>query len=182
MNIYYVNPNPNPSHYHRGCGCICGPPSYRTAFLENTAPISHASLDLLSQPHPVIVAFIASMARAELALQTLFYLYPVLLTLTLIGAQCLLFFRNRRREAARIANPSPSDHEPKRPERTRRICAWLIWSLQLVQSALLIASTSLAAKEALADHGEAPGTTAFPFSAYLVSAPTTCACSDGPLT
>ncbi|KID82981.1 ABC transporter, transmembrane domain, type 1 [Metarhizium guizhouense ARSEF 977] len=109
------------------------------------------------------------MARAELALQTLFYLYPVLLTLTLIGAQCLLFFRNRRREAASIANPSPSDHEPKRPERTRRTCAWLIWSLQLVQSALLIASTSLAAKEALADHDEAPGKTAFPFSAYLAS-------------
>jgi hypothetical protein len=108
--------------------------------------------------------FVASMARAELALGSLFYLYPFLLTLTLVGAQCVLFFRNRRREAARIRNPSASEHEPKqqprRSERIRRTCAWLIWLLQLIQSGSLLASISLAAKEAAA----------FPFSAYLVSA------------
>lgn len=111
------------------------------------------------------------MARAELALSTLFYLYPFLVTLTLIGAQCIVFYLNRRREAARTADPSSSDdiHEPK--QHTRHISAWLIWSLQLILSGLLIASISLAVKEALADHGEGPGTAAFPFSAYLVSDP-----------
>lgn len=114
------------------------------------------------------------MAVAELALSSLFYLYPFLVTLTLVAAQCLLFYLNRRREAARAANPSSADdvHDSKQPQtdRTQRNCAWLIWSFQLLLCGLLIASISLTVNEALADHGDTPGSAAFPFSAYLVSA------------
>ena len=115
------------------------------------------------------------MVSAELALAALFYIYPVLLALALVGAQCLLFYRNRRREAARASSPI-ADHKPKPPlplpRRTRRLYAWLIWSLQLLLSGLLLASIALTVKEALRPNAVTAGEVAFAFSAYLVSATT----------
>lgn len=113
------------------------------------------------------------MASAELDLAALFYIYPVLLTLTLVGAQCLLFYRNRRQEVARASSTIP-DHKPEPPplppRRTRRLYAWLIWSLQLLLSGLLVASIALTVKEALRPNAVTGDDVAFAFSAYLVSA------------
>ncbi|RSL87084.1 hypothetical protein CEP51_002450 [Fusarium floridanum] len=106
------------------------------------------------------------MASPEVGLKVIFYLYPCLLFVTLLGSQCLQFYLSRGREPRRIA----LDNEQKqKAESIRRVYARVIWSLQLVLLLLFVASIAVAAREAVSGHHDSDGTVDFSFSAYLAS-------------
>lgn len=108
---------------------------------------------------------IPAMASTQLGLKIAFYTYPCLLFLTLFGVQSYQFYRSRRRNARHDAsNVEP----PQNAGSVRIIYARLIWSFQLVLSALLIVSIVIAVREAVARQHEVVGTIEFSFSAYLV--------------
>jgi hypothetical protein len=105
------------------------------------------------------------MASPEVGLKVIFYLYPCLLFVTLLGSQCLQFYLSRGREPRRIA----LDNEQKqKAESIRRVYARVIWFLQLVLSLLFVASIAITAREAVSGHHDSDGTVDFSFSAYLV--------------
>ncbi|UPK92891.1 hypothetical protein LCI18_003826 [Fusarium solani-melongenae] len=106
------------------------------------------------------------MASPEVGLKVIFYLYPCLLFVTLLGSQCLQFYLSRGREPRRIA----LDNEQKqKAEGIRRVYARVIWFLQLVLSLLFVASIAITAREAVSGHHDSDGTVDFSFSAYLAS-------------
>ncbi|KAM6530257.1 hypothetical protein FALCPG4_008382 [Fusarium falciforme] len=106
------------------------------------------------------------MASPEVGLKVIFYLYPCLLFVTLLGSQCLQFYLSRGREPRRIA----LDNEQKqKAESIRRVYARVIWFLQLVLSLLFVASIAINAREAVSGHHDSDGTVDFSFSAYLAS-------------
>ncbi|KAI8664477.1 hypothetical protein NCS57_00487800 [Fusarium keratoplasticum] len=106
------------------------------------------------------------MASPEVGLKVIFYLYPCLLFVTLLGSQCLQFYLSRGREPRRIA----LDNEQKQKAETiRRVYARVIWFLQLVLSLLFVASIAITAREAVGGHHDSDGTVDFSFSAYLAS-------------
>ncbi|RSL55240.1 hypothetical protein CEP54_009498 [Fusarium duplospermum] len=106
------------------------------------------------------------MASPEVGLKVIFYLYPCLLFVTLLGSQCLQFYLSRGREPRRIA----LDNEQKqKAESIRRVYARVIWSLQLVLLLLFVASIAITAREAVSGHHDSDGTVDFSFSAYLAS-------------
>ncbi|KAH7268664.1 hypothetical protein B0J15DRAFT_419120 [Fusarium solani] len=106
------------------------------------------------------------MASPEVGLKVIFYLYPCLLFVTLLGSQCLQFYLSRGREPRRIA----LDNEQKqKAESIRRVYARVIWFLQLVLSLLFVASIAITAREAVSGHHDSDGTVDFSFSAYLAS-------------
>jgi ABC-type Fe3+ transport system permease subunit len=108
------------------------------------------------------------MAKREPALEALFYLYPCLLFVSLLGVQTFQFYLERKREARRSASPVVAETKQS-DERTKRIAAWLIWMLQLVLCFLLLASIVLAVREALREpHHSLKGKIVFSSSAYLV--------------
>lgn len=105
------------------------------------------------------------MAGAEQALEAAFYLYPCLLTLTLLGVQCLQFYLHRRR----VSRPGASESKPvEGHERIRNIFAWIIWTLQIVLSAVLLASIILVVQDAVSGRNEVASRIEFPLSAYSV--------------
>ncbi|KAM0420478.1 hypothetical protein ACHAPT_011772 [Fusarium lateritium] len=106
------------------------------------------------------------MASPQLGLKIIFYVYPCLLFATLLGSQALQFYRSRGREPRRIAL---DNDQKQKAESIRRVYARLIWLLQLVLSALFIASIAIAAREAIGGHHDLDGTVDFSFSAYLAS-------------
>lgn len=106
------------------------------------------------------------MASTQLGLKIAFYTYPCLLFLTLFGVQSYQFYRSRRRNARHDAS---NDEPPQNAGSVRIIYARLIWSFQLVLSALLVVSIVIAVREAVARQHEVVGTVEFSFSAYLVS-------------
>lgn len=105
------------------------------------------------------------MASPEVGLKVIFYLYPCLLFVTLLGSQCLQFYLSRGREPRRIA----LDNEQKqKAESIRRVYARVIWCLQLVLLLLFVASIAITAREAVSGHHDSDGKVDFSFSAYLV--------------
>ncbi|RSM20096.1 hypothetical protein CDV31_000889 [Fusarium ambrosium] len=106
------------------------------------------------------------MASPEVGLKVIFYLYPCLLFVTLLGSQCLQFYLSRGREPRRIA----LDNEQKqKDESIRRVYARVIRSLQFVLLLLFVASIAVTAREAVSGHHDSDGTVDFSFSAYLAS-------------
>ncbi|KAI8665546.1 hypothetical protein LRP88_03952 [Fusarium phalaenopsidis] len=106
------------------------------------------------------------MTSPEVGLKVIFYLYPCLLFVTLLGSQCLQFYLSRGREPRRIA----LDNEQKqKAESIRRVYARVIWFLQFILSLLFVASIAIAAREAVSGHHDSDGTVDFSFSAYLAS-------------
>ncbi|KAJ4328737.1 hypothetical protein N0V84_000739 [Fusarium piperis] len=106
------------------------------------------------------------MASPELGLKIIFYLYPCLLFVTLLGSQCLQFYLSRGREPRRIAL---DNDQKQKAECIRRVYARVIWFLQLVLSLLFVAGIVIAAREAVTGHHDSDGTVDFSFSAYLAS-------------
>ncbi|KAG9255603.1 uncharacterized protein F5Z01DRAFT_549427 [Emericellopsis atlantica] len=99
-------------------------------------------------------------------LRIVFYLYPCLLILTLLGAQAFEYYRDRR-GASRHAVPSSEQKEDARI--IKRKFTRPIWLLQLVLSLLLLASIVLAVRQAVVDLSGNGGKIEFPFSAYIAS-------------
>ncbi|KAM5385723.1 hypothetical protein ACJZ2D_000922 [Fusarium nematophilum] len=106
------------------------------------------------------------MAGEQLGLKIAFYIYPCILFVALLGAQCLQFYLNRRRESRRGAL---DDEQKQKAEGIRRTHARLIWVFQLIISLLLVASIVLAVREVLSDQHDVAGSVEFSFSAYLAS-------------
>ncbi|KAL6414129.1 ATP-binding cassette, subfamily B [Ilyonectria robusta] len=106
------------------------------------------------------------MASTQLGLKIAFYTYPCLLFLTLFGVQSYQFYRSRRRNARHDAS---NDEPPQNAGSVRKIYARLIWSFQLVLSALLVVSIVIAVREAVARQDGVVGTIEFTFSAYLAA-------------
>ena len=95
-----------------------------------------------------------------------FYLYPCLLFVALLGVQSFQFYRNRNGGPRRNASDDKDRHDA---EAIRRFHAWLIWTLQLILSLLILASIIVTVPEAVAGARNSPGGVDFPFSAYLAS-------------
>ncbi|EEU38787.1 uncharacterized protein NECHADRAFT_83033 [Fusarium vanettenii 77-13-4] len=106
------------------------------------------------------------MANPEVGLKVIFYLYPCLLFVTLLGSQCLQFYLCRGREPRRIAL---DNDQKQKAESIRRVHTRVIWLLQLVLSLLFVASVAITAREAVSGHHDSDGTVDFSFSAYLAS-------------
>lgn len=114
---------------------------------------------------------IAAMGAEQVGLKVAFYLYPCLLLLSLLGAQTLQFYRDRRRARDPRSTPDATDAEQKsRAEAVRRSHSRAIWLLQVVLSLLLLGSIIAAVRQAIADrnHDDVDGAVEFPLSAYLV--------------
>lgn len=96
-------------------------------------------------------------------LEVAFYLYPCGLFATLLGSESVQYYRERHGKPSRDASA-----DEKQAEATRRFYARLIWCFQLVLSLLLLASTVVVLRDAVAGHAGGPQA-AFPDSAYLAS-------------
>ncbi|KAM0273590.1 hypothetical protein ACHAQH_008253 [Verticillium albo-atrum] len=107
------------------------------------------------------------MASGELALKIAYYAYPCLLFLTLLGAQSVQYFRNRRRESLHVASQDEASKQDV--EGLKRTYARLIWLLQLVLCLLLLATIIVAVREAVVSQRDLDGRIDFAFSAYLAS-------------
>ncbi|CAM1504934.1 Fc.00g025250.m01.CDS01 [Cosmosporella sp. VM-42] len=105
------------------------------------------------------------MANTQVGLKVAFYVYPCLLFATLLGAQSLQFYRDRRRGSPASAT---DNEQKKKAESIRRIHARVIWLLQLVLSVLLLVSIILVVREAFANQ-HVEGEIKFASSAYVAS-------------
>ncbi|KAF6822397.1 heavy metal tolerance protein [Colletotrichum musicola] len=102
------------------------------------------------------------MAGTQLGLEVAFYLYPCGLFVTLLGAQSLQFWRERRGGPRQGAPDEKADN-------LRRFYTRLIWFFQLVLSLVLLASIILAVRDAFSGQYDGDGKVALPFSAYIAS-------------
>lgn len=110
-------------------------------------------------------SFIAKMGSAEVGLKVVFYLYPCLLLLALLGVQTFQFWRNRRRDARPNAS---SDEHKENADAIRRSHTRPIWFLQLIICGLLIAGIVVAIRQAVSGEDDVGGKIGFSYSAYLV--------------
>jgi hypothetical protein len=111
----------------------------------------------------------------QLGLRIVFYLYPCLLILTLLGAQSFEFYRDRRRASRQ---PVRSAEEKAEAQKVQRTSTRAIWILQLLLSLLILASIVLTVRQAVIDQSDTDGQIDFPFSAYLVRVTTyQCVCT-----
>ncbi|KAH7322586.1 putative transport protein [Stachybotrys elegans] len=105
------------------------------------------------------------MAGAQLGLRIAFYAYPCLLFAVLLGTQSFQFYRERHGQTG----ASGDDEAKKKAEGVRRTTARFVWPLQVVLSALYLASIIVAVREGFAGHHDGNGTVDFPLSAYVAS-------------
>lgn len=114
------------------------------------------------------------MGTDQLGLKVAFYLYPCLLLITLLGAQTLQFYRDRRRARDPRSTPDAIDGERKRHADTvRRSHSRPIWYLQVILCLLLLASIIAGIRQAVVDQprDDTDRRIEFPLSAYLVGLP-----------
>ena len=104
------------------------------------------------------------MTEPELELKVAFYTYPSALFLTLLGTQLIQFFYNRH-----WPETNPPTEWKEKTENIRRRCRNLLWILQVLFSALILASVILVAREAIFRHRNNSKLTTFPTTAYEVS-------------
>jgi hypothetical protein len=105
------------------------------------------------------------MAGPQLGFKICFYLYPCLLFIVLLGAQSFEFYLHRHRAPV---STSPNAEQKTKVERLQRLCARLIWPLQLALSILLLVSVILAVREVVAGKYDGAGSIEFPLTAYVV--------------
>lgn len=111
------------------------------------------------------------MGTEQLGLKVAFYLYPCLLLLSLLGAQTVQFFRDRRRARDPRSTIDATDGEQKRnADIVRRNYTRPVWFIQIVLSLSLLASIAVAIRQAVADqpHDNTDHRIEFPLSAYIV--------------
>ncbi|KAH8884144.1 hypothetical protein GQ53DRAFT_846470 [Thozetella sp. PMI_491] len=101
------------------------------------------------------------MAGLHLGLEVVFYAYPIGLVLTLFASQLVSHWHRNATNA--------SDLTEKATEKSGRLYAAIIWSLQLLLNPLIITTIVLVLKNAIAEQGDGDGSGVFPYSAYLAS-------------
>lgn len=104
--------------------------------------------------------------QTELGMRIAFYVYPCILFVVLLGIQAIQYYQDHRRKKAKITTIAKSQQKSKVLNRTQ---VWLIWTLQLILSCLVLGSIVFSVRGVLSrDHDEA-GSVEWPLSSYVVS-------------
>ncbi|KAH8178661.1 ABC transporter domain-containing protein [Sarocladium implicatum] len=104
--------------------------------------------------------------QTELGMRTAFYVYPCLLFVVLLGIQAIQYYHDHRRKKSKVA---PSVKTEPKFKALNRAQIWIVWTLQLILSCLVLGSIIFSVRGVLTRDRDETGSVDWPLSSYVAS-------------